>query len=280
MTSSQPALTLEMESLPQGGHARETVWRGVVAAWMTHAPDCGAKSCACWLNFAPPGSSARTSLAFCKSTADGISAPVVGDLAQLRMGVCWRVLDAQHFGVPQRRARVFVVGHFGNDEYGPVEVLLEPESSSGDSAPFGPSGADVAEVASVGVGGGSGGGVVAPLLAHQGRNDPATETFVSVTGDRTHALTAEGHDASEDGTGRDAPIVGCGTVVRRLTPLEKERLQGFPDGWTSHSAGKIQSDSARAKQLGNSVAVPVIEWIGRRLVKVHENAAHPVTHAH
>ena len=51
--------------------------------------------------------------------------------------------------------------------------------------------------------------------------------------------------------------------VRRLTPTECERLQGFPDGWT---AG--QSDTQRYKQLGNAVAVPVAEWIGRRIVEV------------
>lgn len=54
------------------------------------------------------------------------------------------------------------------------------------------------------------------------------------------------------------PLIG----VRRLTPTECERLQGFPDGWT---AG--QSDTQRYKQLGNAVAVPVAEWIGRRIMK-------------
>ena len=48
--------------------------------------------------------------------------------------------------------------------------------------------------------------------------------------------------------------------VRRLTPTECERLQGFPDGWTAD-----QSDSVRYRQLGNAVSVPVIEWIGRRI---------------
>ena len=51
--------------------------------------------------------------------------------------------------------------------------------------------------------------------------------------------------------------------IRRLTPTEYERLQGFPDGWT---AG--QSDAARYRQLGNAVAVPVAEWVGRRIVQV------------
>ena len=49
-------------------------------------------------------------------------------------------------------------------------------------------------------------------------------------------------------------------VVRRLIPMECERLQGFPDGWTEG-----QADSHRYKQMGNAVAVPVVEWIGRRL---------------
>ena len=59
-----------------------------------------------------------------------------------------------------------------------------------------------------------------------------------------------------------------GTVVRRLTERECERLQGYPDGWT---AG--QSGSARYRQLGNSVAVPVVEWIARRLIAVDEELA-------
>lgn len=50
-------------------------------------------------------------------------------------------------------------------------------------------------------------------------------------------------------------------VVRRLTPMECERLQGFPDGWTDG-----QADSNRYKQMGNAVAVPVVEWIISRMV--------------
>lgn len=51
--------------------------------------------------------------------------------------------------------------------------------------------------------------------------------------------------------------------VRRLTPLECERLQGFPDHWTDG-----QSDGARYRQMGNAVAVPVVEWLAHRLVEV------------
>jgi len=52
------------------------------------------------------------------------------------------------------------------------------------------------------------------------------------------------------------------STVRRLTPTECERLQGFPDGWTEG-----QVDSHRYKQMGNAVAVPVVEWIMKRITK-------------
>jgi DNA (cytosine-5)-methyltransferase 1 len=111
-----------------------------------------------------------------------------------------------------------------------------------------------------------------------------------------HTLRAEGYDASEDGTGRGTSMYyesgpgfiseGAGCLraegenrpsrpahlviqsehpyyaVRRLTPLEAERLQGFEDGWT---AG--ESDAARYKMLGNAVCRNVAEWIGKRIVE-------------
>jgi DNA (cytosine-5)-methyltransferase 1 len=70
-------------------------------------------------------------------------------------------------------------------------------------------------------------------------------------------------------TGRVFPAPG-GTgrlAVRRILPLEAERLQGFPDAWTAEGCdGRPLSDSARYKALGNAVAVPVAEWIARRIV--------------
>jgi DNA (cytosine-5)-methyltransferase 1 len=68
-------------------------------------------------------------------------------------------------------------------------------------------------------------------------------------------------------TQRAIPGVATETVVRRLTELECERLQGYPDGWTDG-----QSGSARYRQLGNSVAVPVVEWIARRLIAIDTEA--------
>lgn len=98
-------------------------------------------------------------------------------------------------------------------------------------------------------------------------------------GDPSHPLAAGAHVpvivpqamSSKWAKGTSGPagdeirdLVSCGHGrVRRLTPTECERLQGFPDGWT---AG--QADSHRYRQLGNAVAVPVAEWIARRIVAV------------
>jgi len=100
--------------------------------------------------------------------------------------------------------------------------------------------------------------------------DPGT-IGVCVTGDRTHSLTTRSA-SGEDGTGRGTPIVPSGMSVRRLTPTECERLQGFPDGHTAIPwKGKPASDcpdGPRYRALGNSMAVNVMRWIGRRIEMV------------
>lgn len=120
-----------------------------------------------------------------------------------------------------------------------------------------------------------------------------------------HALTAEGHDASEDGTGRGVPLVfnpqtggemwlGIGDMptalgatqtpavlepqmaVRRLTPRECEALQGLPPDWTAVD-GDRTPDSPRYRAIGNGMAVPVVEWICKRIVKVDRAARSAAT---
>lgn len=113
-------------------------------------------------------------------------------------------------------------------------------------------------------------------------NRDAHSGFVDGDGLITHSLRAS-HDASEDGTGRGTPLVadGGGGVnsenqigVRRLMPIECERLQGFPDDWTRYGIAEVKfageivtreiemSDSARYFVCGNAVTSNVAHWIG------------------
>src|SRR6185312_2611788 len=138
-----------------------------------------------------------------------------------------------------------------------------------------------------------------------GRLDAESETLIPTIGgvfDVAHTLKGEGFDASEDGTGRGTPLVSVafaqnqrdevrvmqvagalaaepgakqqtyaqiGMAVRRLTPTECERLQGFPDGYTDiRHGGKPTPDGPRYKALGNSMAIPPMRWIGQRIALV------------
>ncbi|MEW6016437.1 MAG: DNA cytosine methyltransferase [Pseudomonadota bacterium] len=250
-------------------------------------------------------------------------ATVVGTLGQLGYWWTYRVLDAQYFGVAQRRRRVFIVGNLG-DRTAAAKVLLEPESCDGNPPPGRKEGADVARCIAartridgdtesfvtqaltghMGHGGpddneAQAGWLVAHTLRtnHRNNSNPTTEASMLVAhedisgnlalADRARALRsgashsyqvvaygisnqptpkygeniAPSLDAKEDGGGR-MDCVATANLVRRLTPTECERLQGFPDG---HTEGV--SDSARYRMLGNAVAVPVAEWLAHRIVQ-------------
>ena len=106
------------------------------------------------------------------------------------------------------------------------------------------------------------GGVVATLNAFDQGDTRATVVIVF---SHTQGLDAQPSETVSptlrlNGGGQAAMI---SSQIRRLTPMECERLQGFPDGWTEG-----QSDSARYRQMGNAVAVPCVEWIVQRLVEV------------
>ena len=294
-------------------------------------------------------------------------ATVLGELADLGYGWAYRVLDAQYFGVPQRRRRVFIVGCLG-DGRAAAQVLFESEGGGGDPPEGGEEGERPAYALTSRS---SGRRLETELKAHSGADGWIPNAEEAADG----YLVAEGHDASEDGTGRGVPLVipiqypdqqrlpgsampngsGLGKegdpsftletrnrqgvayrkrtmthgaeaqdeqweeaevatvldatgrattlaatlaaknepansaatreemgntmaaltgIVRRLTPLEAERLQGFPDGWTCLCEARGDSmtctcpDSPRYKLLGNAVCVIVAEWIGQRLVAV------------
>jgi DNA (cytosine-5)-methyltransferase 1 len=349
----------------------------------------------------------------------------LGLLVQLGYGVAYRILDAQFFGVPQRRRRVFVVGHLGDWRVA-AAIFLEWHGLSGYPPPRREARKDLAPTLSARAHGGGGlgtdfelgGGLIRQLAfggnntsgpidvataanacaSASGRMDFETETFI------THSLSADGFDASEDGTGRGVPLIAGtlstrygassgrdlsdssallplafnlrgrdggampesadaasvrsasggssnsyvafsakdygadvdeiaptlrgmghdsshangggqvavaftlhgsdgtastatptdvagsvrtkppgsienssttiaqqGMAVRRLTPRECERLQGFPDDYTLvEYRGKLAADGPRYRALGNSMAVPVMRWIGQRIATVHE----------
>ena len=110
------------------------------------------------------------------------------------------------------------------------------------------------------------GGVVPTLNAFD--NGDVRATVIIFYGNRVDDVRLQGAvintlQARMGTGGNNMPMVAKETNVRRLTPIECERLQGFPDDWT---AG--QSDSTRYKQMGNAVAVPVVEWIIQNIVDV------------
>jgi site-specific DNA-cytosine methylase len=103
-----------------------------------------------------------------------------------------------------------------------------------------------------------------PLDSTNGYND-LVETFGDEAPLIYGAWCALVRFAAEPGMKQQTYVNHAG--VRRLTPRECERLQGFPDDWTRYDAeGNEIADSARYRMCGNAVAVPVVEWIGRRIV--------------
>jgi DNA (cytosine-5)-methyltransferase 1 len=208
----------------------------------------------------------------------------LGALAELGYGFSYRVLDAQHFGVPQRRKRVFVVGCLG-DWRSAASVLFERESMSGHNPQSRKSRkvATAPTAGSVAYGGsdpecsdtvtskwakgsrGPSGNECGLFVAYKVYETHPADSRVKEMGDVCQTVTRRW------GTGGgNVPIASNNMKVRRLTPLECERLQGFPDDYTN-IFDKTPGGN-RYKALGNSMAVPVMKWIGQRINEV-ENAS-------
>lgn len=262
---------------------------------------------------------------------------ILQGLVECGYGVVWRVLDAQYFGLAQRRKRLFIVGHLGDGRA--AQVLFESESRIGDTPPsrearegatnsfaYSPDTSGALTARGAGIKDGSPrrftesqfliapfdlqqitskenrsqvvAGSIAPTMAACSRLHVAAincrnfATHEEISG----TLQSGGHgwsfgsinpvavnlnaSSSSDQPVRKQGVSGTlrtqsqegiftGAYVRRLTPKECERLQGFPDFWTAfYEDGSEQSDAQRYKQLGNAVAVPVAEWIGRRIMNV------------
>nr|DAP13845.1 MAG TPA: Cytosine specific methyltransferase [Bacteriophage sp.] len=183
--------------------------------------------------------------------------------------IAWRILDAQYFGVPQRLRRVFLIAGSRNRRV--AEILFEQPGESGnleqgrkkgeESAAFIESSFGTFRKSDIGgtvkrTGGALSGGSETLIVVH-GRQDPVS------------SMTAYALD--RQGAGNTNVILPSAGKVRRLTPLECERLQGFPDNYTRiawrNKPSEQCPDAPRYMAIGNSMAVPVMRWIGKRVCK-------------
>jgi DNA (cytosine-5)-methyltransferase 1 len=181
---------------------------------------------------------------------------VLRGMDDLGYGIAWRVLDARWFGVPQRRRRVFIVGCLG-DAPRAAQVLAVCESCGGHSQTRSEERQDVAYALNASVRG-----------TGDGHGNAWNSNYVA--DDIAHTLDDGARRASVELPMIAASLSAGGSQgVRRLTPLEAERLQGWPDDWTRYTAdGREIPDSHRYRMIGNGVVSTVSEWIGHRLVWV------------
>ncbi len=174
---------------------------------------------------------------------------VLKALDELGYGVAWRVLNSKDFGVPQQRRRVYIIAM--HRSWGdPGKVLLEPECSDWNTK----------------------------KSRSNGKKSPSL--FQTIIGDTcqgplvksiAHCIYAE--SARHTGTDWSRNYVWYPDGrVRRFTPIEVERVQGFPEDWTLpieiDEKQAMRIDSLRYHAVGNAVTPPVAEWVGRRLAEV------------
>lgn len=209
--------------------------------------------------------------------------------------IAWRVHDAQFWGTAQRRKRIAVVADFNG--LCAAEVLFEREGLRG----YFEQGEETREGTSAAIGRSineTGGPVIAKAsgVVSKGNGECflTEEKHMSLTigggqaGQGYPAILSDDHKGANNGFVSQNKLRITGTGVRRLTPLECERLQGFPDGWTdigewTDTKGKIHkesSDAARYKALGNSIAVGYANnasgfwcWLLKRISAQYERNA-------
>jgi len=184
---------------------------------------------------------------------------ILKTLAELGYGVGWRVLNSRHFGVPQSRQRVYIVGCY-RDRGGPGQILFEPERSEGNYSSHGSDGAKS----------------ISPFKESYG--DPVKGPIVAGLAYCLYACSAR-HTGTD--WSRNYVSYPHGRV-RRLMPIECERLQGFPDSWTIPSHTTLDPEkleTLRYTALGNAVTVPVAEWLGARILNYLNSAAKVELHS-
>jgi len=164
---------------------------------------------------------------------------IIGVLTDLGYLVEWQVLNSKNFGVPQNRERVFIIGHLGKGSRPKVFPITQSSESYLKYR----------------------GGVIS--TREQWLKDGKNNSRNFSQGQRIYNKDGISQclAGNAGGQGGKTGLYEVDTKIRRLTPIECERLQGFPDGWT-----KGISDTQRYKCLGNAVTVPVIKSIMERLL--------------
>jgi DNA (cytosine-5)-methyltransferase 1 len=211
------------------------------------------------------------------------SGGIVGDSWSL----AWRTLDAQYWGLPQRRRRIYLIGDFTGQCAG--QIFFEQESKTGNITKGEKSGDSITRnseksvipyVVDIGYSTdriqmnpqssvtlrANGGGNGAKTGLYCLPNEAVVPFICNGFGDYEHGDISKTILPRDDITTSD--LLVSGYSVRRLTPLECERLQGFPDGWAEYGFdNKRISDNQRYRGLGNSVAIPCVQFVLSRLAK-------------
>lgn len=213
----------------------------------------------------------------------------LGGLEDLGYGWAYRVVDAQYTrvdgypgAVPQRRRRVFVVGCAGGDFSRAASVLLEPEGVRGNPPTRRASRQVVAADAAPGSTFWNGSDVAETLtrtsddqrLPDKNRMQMVVQPVAFDTYNHATSDVSQTIKSPAGGVNESIGTVMQAMAVRRLTPVECERLQGFPDDYTRIQWKKKPAeecpDGGRYKALGNSMAVNCMRWIGRRIELVEQ----------
>lgn len=188
---------------------------------------------------------------------------ILGVLTDLGYDVQWQVLNSRAFGVPQNRERTYIVGNLRGQprpkilsiEYDSIQTVKELTTGVSQSQRvYNPNGLATTVSALAG-----GMGAKTGLYAMRGRynKDGKVEQQLEFRGDITNTLT---------GVRKDNLYLESEIAIRRLTPTECERLQGFPDDYTKFGVnGELISDTQRYKMLGNAVTTNVVTAIGKMI---------------
>lgn len=224
----------EMRDATDGEYPRYIIWENVVGSFTSNN-----------------GEDFRTVLE--EITESTIPIPKSGRWARSGMvrdegfSLAWRTFDSKYWGLPQERKRVFLVADYRGETAG--EILFECERLCGDIEESEENEQKNKPKNEIGNGG---------INTTAGGREVTSTLFAS------YGTKWNGNSGAYTGNHFVIDRLGDQDRLRRLTPLECERLMGFPDGWTDGD-----KDTPRYKALGNSVDINIVSWIFKNIVKIN-----------